>query len=485
MGNISALAKRHIITDGGFYRAILSIAFPIALQNLIVFGVSVTDTIFLGQLGEVQLAACAQANQPQFIYNLLTFGLAGGGSVLASQYWGKRDIESVRRVIGIVLRVAIVAALLFMGVVLLLPEQIMRFYLKDEAVIAEAVRYLRIVAWGYFFFGVSNTFICIIRSVELVKVSVVVSSVSFMVNVVLNYILIFGHFGAPAMGIEGAAWGTFAARLTEFIMIFIYALFIDKKLGFRLKNLFRGDKQLTKDYTRYSIPVVLNELAWGVGISVQAAILGNLSTEILSANSISSVLQQLATVTIFGLANAACVTVGKRIGEGDLPRARKSATTFMFWSVVLGLVAMALMFLLRRQFVGMYNVTDSTRLLTENLLIVTAVNVLFVSVSSTSIVGVLRGAGDTNFCMKLEMIALWVVAVPLGAIAGFVLKAPALLTFICLRVDEPIKAVIATIRTTRASTYRNVTRGETPKNSSDIDVVKTEEKEVISDTNSL
>lgn len=446
--------------EKGFLKSVAAIALPVALQNLISFGVSVTDTVMLGMLGEVQLSASAQANQPQFLFALLTFGLAGGGSVLTSQYWGKKNLEAIRRVIGIVLRVAIVVSLLLTAAVLLFPRQIMGFYLKDEAVIAEAVRYLKIVGWGYFFFGITNTFTSIIRSVEIVRISVIISIISFIENAILNYIFIFGHFGAPAMGIQGAAIGTLSARITEFVLITIYALFVDKKLQFRIRYIFRRDMLLLKDYIRYSVPVVVNELAWACGISLQAAILGRLSVAVVSANSIASVLQQLATIAIFGIANASCVIVGKKIGEGNMKGAQGAAQTLMLWSVLLGIVASLMMFLTRKQFAGIYNITAETRELTENLLIITSIVVFFVSLAATSIVGVLRGAGDTKFALKLELIALWCVAVPVGAFAGLVLEVPVLVAYAFLKIDEPIKAVIAFIRTTRPETYRNVTRTE-------------------------
>lgn len=452
---------KRFITEKSFYRNALAIALPIALQNLIVFGVSVTDTVMLGLLGEVQLSASAQANQPQFLFALLTFGLAGGGSVLTSQYWGKKNLEAIRCIIGIILRVALVVSIVLTACVLLFPRQIMSFYLKDTAVIDEAVRYLKIVGWGYFFFGMTNTFTCIIRSVEIVKAPVYISIVSFFVNLSINYILIFGKFGAPALGIEGAAIGTLVARITEFVLICIYAFFIDKKLQFRLSYIFKRNALLLQDYIRYSIPVVCNELAWACGISLQSAILGRLSTEILSANSIASVLQQLATIAIFGLANASCVMVGKKIGQNDMEGAQSTASTMMIWSVILGALSFALVFFLRKQFAGIYNLSDETRLLTENLLIITSVLVFFVSIAATSIVGVLRGAGDTRFSLKLELITLWLVAVPVGAAAGFIFHAPVLLVYALLKIDEPLKSLIAFIRTTRPSTYKNITRADT------------------------
>lgn len=452
------MKKLNIITNPQFYKSIFAILIPVAMQNLISFGISVTDTMMLGRLGEIQLSASAQANQPFFIFTFLTFGLAGGGTVLTSQYWGKKNLEAIRRVIGLVLRVAIIGSMIMTAAVLIFSREIMGFYLKDEVVIDEAVKYLQIVGWSYLFFGITSTFTGIIRSVEIVKVAVVLSLISFIVNFGINYTLIFGNFGFPALGIRGAAIGTLTARIIEFSCLAVYALFIDKKLKFRVHYIFKKGGTLLKDYIRYSLPVVLNEVAWGCGISLQAAILGRLSMEIVAANSIASVLQQLSTVVLFGAANAACVIVGKKIGEGDIKGSREAANTMMLWSVALGFVSMLLILILRKQFVGIYNVSDYTRVLTENLIIITAVITFFVAIAATAVIGVLRGAGDTKYAFFIDITALWCIAIPLGAIAGLVFHAPILLTFALLKADEPIKAIAGFIRTTREKTYKNVTR---------------------------
>ncbi len=454
---------KKFITERAFYATVLAITVPVALQNLIVFGVSMTDTIMLGRMGDIQLSASAQANQPGFVFQLLVFGLAGGGSVLASQYYGKGNMEAVRRVIGIVLRIAIISSLILSVSVFIFPEQIMSFYIKTDTaegqlILSEAVKFLKIIAFSYFFFGITVAFATIIRSVEIVKVSVVVSAMSFVINVIFNWIFIFGNLGAPALGIRGSAFGTLIARIFEFCALLIYAGFIDKKLKFSLKYIFKRDKRLSADFVKYSLPVVANELAWSCGITLQAAILGKLSNEILAANSIAMVLQQLATIIIFGVASAATVIVGKKIGENNLEGARNAGSTFMVWSIILGAVGSLTILLLRKPFVSIYNIEPQTRALAENLLIITSVIVFFISIAATSIVGVLRGAGDTKFALKLELVTLWCVAVPLGSIFGFIFKAPILLTYAFLKIDEPIKSLIAYIRTSKESTYRSVTR---------------------------
>ena len=454
---------KKIITEKNFYISMLSIAIPIAMQNLIVFGVSMTDTIMLGRLGDIQLSASAQANQPSFVFQMFIFGLAGGGSVLTAQYWGKGNIEAVKRIIAIVIRVVIVSSILLSVLVLIFPEEVMKFYLKnntatDRIIFSEAVSYLKIVAYSYFFFGISIAFTFIIRSIEIVKISVITSSVSFLFNLFFNWVFIFGNIGAPALGIKGAAIATLIARISDFILIVLYIFFIDKKLSFTFKYLLKHDVQLFKDFIKYSVPVVANELAWATGITIQAAILGKLSTTILAASSISLVLQQLATLITFGVGSAASVLVGKRIGEGNMDKARSTASTIMFLSVILGIIGSVTILIFRKPFVNLYNIQKETKILALNLLIITAVLVLFISISVNSIVGVLRGAGDTKYAFKLEMGTLWLIALPFGLLSGFVFKMPILVTYCLLKIDEPIKAFIAYIRTTKKSTYKSVTR---------------------------
>lgn len=442
---------------------VLAITIPIALQNLIVFGVSMMDTIMLGRLGNIQLSASAQANQPGFVFQLFNFGLAGGGTVLAAQYWGKRDMEAIRRIFAIVIRFSAVVGILLSVLALMFPEEIMSFYIKkdtaeDMLILSEAVKYLKIIAYSYLFFGLSLCITFLFRSIEIVKISVVTSSISFCINVFLNWVFIFGNLGAPKMGISGAALATSIARGFECLVILFYLFVIDKKLKFRISYVFRRDKQLFRDYIRYSLPVVGNELLWSTGVTLQAAILGKLSSDILAANSIAMVLQQLATLITFGVSSAAAVLVGKRIGEGDVEGARSTASTIMIWSVILGLLGSVLIFVLRKPFVSIYNIEPRIKLMAQNLLIITSVIVFFISISSNSIVGVLRGAGDTKFSFKLELIALWFVAIPLGFCAGYILKLPVLVAYAFLKIDEPIKSIIAYIRTTKAKTYKSVTR---------------------------
>lgn len=443
--------KLNINRDRFFYQSVFSIALPIALQNLITLATGIADTIMLGRADQtgVLLSASSLANQPFFILSLVCFGMSGAATVLASQYWGKRDIHSIKTIFATVLRITLVLSGLIGGAVLFFPEQVMHIYSNQPDIIAAGADYLRILGFAYFTFGISNTLICSLRSVEIVNISVVINTVSFAVNVVINWILIFGNLGAPALGIKGAAIGTLVARLLEFLIAFIYLFWIDKRLQFKWKDLLLRDKTLTGDLLRHGTPVAFNELMWAVGISVQAAVLGHIhyaSGDPVAANSIAGIVQQLSTVFIFGLANAAAVMVGKKVGEGDLIEAKRRANTLELMAAIVGVIALITILLLRNVVVDFYSVPEETKQLAKELLVVIAFLAVFVSLSSIYIVGILRGAGDTKFCLATEMISMWLVAIPLALLFSNLWALPVPVVLIGMKFDEPVKSLICMIR---------------------------------------
>ena len=455
--------NKRFIKEKSFYINVLAITIPIALQNLIVFGVTLADNLMLGRIGDAQISACAQANQPGFVFQVFIFGCAGGGCVLAAQYWGKKDIQSVKKVITIVVKLVLMVSIILSVVVYFNPEKIMSLYLKqgtqaERYVFSEAISYLKIISISYIFLGISMSFTNIVRSVEIVRISVISSCVSFIVNVIMNWILIFGNLGAPRLGVKGAAIGTLIARICDCLIVLIYIFVVDKRVKLKFRDFFKNDILMLKDYFKYSVPVIGNELAWSLGISIQAAILGKISTDILAASSIAINLQQIVLLVTFGTASAASVFVGKRIGEGKKEEAKNIGITFMIWSVILGVSSSVVVLILRKPYISLFNISDSVRGLTMNLLLITAVLVIFISVAVNGIVGVLRAAGDIRYCFILEILTLWIIAIPLGIISENLIGAPVLVTYSCLKIDEIIKAVFAFKRTLRDSTYKSVTR---------------------------
>ncbi len=454
------MSKAKIVREKDFYKMLFSIALPITLQNLVIFFTQMIDTVMLGELGDVSMTSSSLANQPFFIFNMITFGLAGGAAVLTAQYWGKKEIKPIVVIITMIIRFAMFIGLILTIVVLIIPKQIMSIFTNDINVIKEGADYLRIICFSYVFFGFSATFYLVIRSVEIVKIAVFSNIVALVTNASLNYILIFGHFGFPALGIKGAAIATLIARLIEFLMGVIYMFYIDKKLRIKVKDFFRIDKLLIGDLLKISSPVVANELMWALGMSMQASLLGKLGTEAVTANSIVSVVQQLSTVAVFGVASAAAVTIGKAIGEGDMQKARDRGHTFKIISILFGVCVTIVILLLRNVAIDFYNVSPAAKELAHQMIYVAAAIGFFVSIAGISIVGILRGGGDTKYSLWIEGLTLWGIAVPCAYFSAYVLKLPIPLVYLIMKIDEPAKDLLCLIRMKGTRWLKNVTRDD-------------------------
>ncbi len=439
-----------LITNKSFYMSILKIALPIALQNLITFSTSMMDTLMLGKADStgVFLSASALANQPFFILTIMCFGLAGAGSVLTAQYYGKGDFCAIRKIFSLVLRVAVVIGIIAGTIVLLFPEGIMGIYTNDAELISAGAKYLRIIGFAYFIFAPGSTVLCSFRSIESVRISVVVNTVSFCLNVFLNWVLIFGNLGAPTMGIEGAAIATLAARISEFVITVIYLFFVEKRLGFRVSDIFLKCGYLISDMLRHGTPVLVIEVLWSLGMSVQAGILGHITYSAgdpVAANSIMSIVQQLSTIFLFGVANAAGVMVGKSIGEGNVDYVKKQAFTFNIFAIVLGLFAAGFILVLKKPMLSFYDFSEDTIRLAGELIDVMAVITVFVSFAAINIMGVLRGGGDTAFCLISETVCIWFIALPAAFVASKLCwSVPVVFAF--MKSDEVIKVIVCLFR---------------------------------------
>lgn len=300
-----------------FYKKAASLILPMALQNLINVGVTATDIILLGKVGETVLSGASLAGQIQFIMTLIFFGVTSGASVLIAQYWGKKDVDAIEKVMGIALKIAVVTGALFTAAALFFPGYLMRIYTAEPAVIAEGVKYLRIVGISYLFNAVSMVYLNLIRSVERVIISTVVYALSLALNFIIDVILIFGYLGFAPMGVKGAAIGTLIARILEFVIMAIYAVWMNDTVKIRLRYCLHMDPVLLGDFFKYALPVTFNEMAWGVAFSMNAAIIGHLGSAAVAANSVAQVVRQLAMVISFGVSSAAAIMVGKAIGEAD------------------------------------------------------------------------------------------------------------------------------------------------------------------------
>lgn len=449
-----------VTRDKQFYKLLLSIALPIAMQNLITFAVSMVDTLMLGTLGEVELSAASISNNLFFVFMILNFGLAGGSNILISQYWGKNDVKAIHKVLAIMYKVCVALSIIFTAIALFAPRLFISIFTPDMAVVDAGEKYLRIVGLGYFFYAITNCSIMMLRSVKTVKISMVVYSISLLVNAFFNWILIFGNLGAPCLGIEGAAIATVLARFVEFAIVMCFMAFFEKKIKFRLSYFKIKDDLMKKDYIKTCTPVVFNEFLWAMGSSMVAVIVGRLGTEVVAANSISNVVNQFVTVFIFGLSSAAAVMIGNSIGEGNYKKTKEYAATIAICVACLAVFAGLLTFTLRPFIVQFYNVSDLTKSIAMDIMAVNSVIVFFQAMANTTNIGILRGGGDVKFVLVNDVIFMWLVAIPLGFIAAFVWSWPVIAVFCVIRVDEILKVICSTRRIISWKWITNVTRDE-------------------------
>lgn len=440
-----------------FYKTLFTLALPVALQNLINQSLALTDTAMLGMVGESELAAVTMANSPLLILLMIIFGFQSGSSILISQYWGKGDQRSINRVMGIGFYTC--AALSFAGacVVTLFPRQVVSIWTNDVNLINLAAEYLRIAGFSYFINSFTLIYVAAQRSMENVKFGLYVQIVAMVVNTGLNYIFIFGKLGAPAMGVAGAALGTLCARIVELVIVILHAKF-NKKFRIEWKPLLVPGRVITHDFIKYSSPVVMNELLWGIGMSVYPAIFGRLGESSVAAYTIAGNLDRILMVMIFGFANAAAVMIGKEIGQGNEEEAIDVGIAILLLSGIAGVLSGILLCLSRPLVYMIFSVTDQTQSLVSSMIIVLAVAMPFRAMFHSSVVGILRGGGDVTFGFLVDVLPLYFLAVPLAFVFAFVLHLSPVWVYACHAIEEFVKNIFATRRIMSRRWVRNLTR---------------------------
>lgn len=447
------------ILEPHFFKVLAGLALPIALQDLIKFSLALADNLMVGSLSESALGAVTLAGQPFFIFSLLSFGTASGGGVLVAQYYGKHDTPSIQKIVSITLAIGTLVSFLFGILTVAFPREVMRIFTNVPELVDIGAEYLGIQGFSYFFYGFSNTFIMLLRSTREVKASLAVNTGAFFLNLFLNWVLIFGHLGFPALGVRGAAYATVIARVCECAAMILYVRFMERHLLFRFKQLLHFDWTYFKDFVRYSFPVVINETGWSLGISAQSVVLGHLNTTIVAAASIVGTLQQVALVFIFGIAGAAAPIIGNQLGGGqNLGKVKQYANTLLLAGFFVGLVTALALFFSKESVLALYAIPQETLQLARTFIYIQCMMILLQSYTSPAIIGILRAGGDTVFTSALDIGSLWIFSIPLGYLAGFEWQLSFPLIFLMLRSDELVKLPILIWRVEKKGWIRNVTR---------------------------
>ena len=444
--------------DVYFYKTYFSLFGVVALQSLIVFGVNLADSIMLGRYAETAMSGVSLANQIQFFLQCIINGAASGLVVLASQYWGKRDLAAIKKVFAAAFLVSVGIGAALEIAVLASPAGILGLLSDQTEIVAVGADYIRILAHSYVIFSVSYIFVSLMRSVEAVRVGFYASLLALFVNVFLNYALIFGHFGFPSLGVRGAAIATLASRVAELIYVLLYVFCRDKRLKLRVRDCFTPDRLLFQDFIRAGLPLVGSGGSWGVAMTVQTAVIGRLGAAAIGANAVASPVFQVVAVLYTSSSSASSVLIGKTVGENDVPRVKRYAKKLQIIFLLTGLLSGAILFSLRRAILGLYELTPDTRALSLTFLTILSGTVIGSAYEAPALVGIVSGGGETAFVFRNDIIFMWCLVLPASFLSAFVLHWPVPVTFFILKADQILKCFVAIVKVNRFRWIRNLTR---------------------------
>lgn len=429
--------------DRSFYRSLVALAIPVALQNLITFAVSFADNVMVSSLGDSAVSGVYMANQIQTFLQMFSGGIEATIMIMAAQYWGKRDTDSIKSIVSIGIRISAAVGLILNLLCLVMPSVILSALTKDASVISDGSTYLRIVCFSYVFFCITQSLIAAMRSVEIAKVGMYVSACSLFINVGLNYVLIFGKLGFSPMGLKGAAIATLISRIAEFILVYIYTLLFDKRLGMRLKDLLYTDKVVTRSFIKYALPVVSGNIVWSINLMANSAILGRFPKEVISAVSVANTMNSLAYITINGMSSAIGIITGKTVGAGKTELIKEYARTTQILFILLGILTSIIIFAIKAPFIALYSgISSDAAIYSGQFITVLAITSIGTSYQAACLAGLVKAGGDVGFVFKNDTIFVFLVVIP-SALIALNAGASAWVVFACLKCDQILKCIVA------------------------------------------
>ena len=439
-----------------FYQTLVKLAIPVSIQNMISSSLHLVDTIMIGQLGAVEVAAVGLANRLFFVFILVCFAISSGTAIFTAQFWGKKDVQHIGKVMAIALTLVIAVSLIFSFGALVIPNIVMQIFTKDRLVISNGSTYLRVIGWSYLLSAVTMLYAFILRSMEQVKVPMYASAIALGLNTLLNYCLILGHFGFPALGVWGAAFATVIARVIE-VAIIVGITYWRRYPAVHFSDFWTIPGVLIKQFFATTLPVIANEFSWVVGMTTYSIVYGRMGTAEVAAVNIVNPVEQVSSGMFFGLASAGSVMIGNQIGAGH----EKTAYTYakrLAWLGVLGAGFMGVVILGNAsRITSVFKVAPEIRMFAVNMLFVLSA-VLWTRVFNTiNVVGVLRGGGDTRFSMYMEILSIWGVGVPLAFLGGFYWKIPVYWVFALVSLEEVVKMAVGIYRMHSGKWIHNLT----------------------------
>ena len=417
-------------------KEIVRLALPIALQQFMTALVGACDAIMLGKLSQDAMSAVSLATQVTFVFNLFMFAFMAGENMFVAQYYGKGDYTGISQVFSLVTKICGCIAVVFLAGALFFPEQLMRILTNEETLIVLGSEYLRVIGISYVFSGIAQIFLAIMKNCGAVNMSTLINGVMVILNIVLNAVFIFGLSGFPKMGIKGAALATVLATVVQFLWSVGYVLCRIRAVKFSLRSC---EKKLFGRFWQKAVPLLINNLAWGIGFSMYSVIMGHLGTDAVAANGIANISKNLVVCFCLGLGNAGSIIVGNRLGADRLQEAKEAGGTLTRTAIIAGVVSGLVLIALSPFITKMVDLTPTARGYLQKMLLISSYYIAGKSVNCMTIGGIFAAGGDSKFGMLCDSVTLWCITVPLGCICAFILKLPVMVVYFVLNLDEIIK----------------------------------------------
>lgn len=417
-------------------KEIVRLAFPIALQQFMTALVGACDAIMLGKLSQDAMSAVSLATQVTFVFNLFMFAFMAGENMFVAQYYGKGDYTGISQVFSLVTKICGCIAVAFLAGTLFFPEQLMRILTNEETLIVLGSEYLRVIGISYVFSGIAQIFLAIMKNCGAVNMSTLINGVMVILNIALNAVFIFGLSGFPKMGIKGAALATVLATVVQFLWSVGYVLCRIRAVKFSLRSC---EKKLFGRFWQKTVPLLINNLAWGIGFSMYSVIMGHLGTDAVAANGIANISKNLVVCFCLGLGNAGSIIVGNRLGADRLQEAKEAGGTLTRTAIIAGIVSGLVLIALSPFITKMVDLTPTARGYLQKMLLICSYYIAGKSVNCMTIGGIFAAGGDSKFGMLCDSVTLWCITVPLGCICAFILKLPVMVVYFVLNLDEIIK----------------------------------------------
>ena len=447
--------------DKSFYKSLILLALPIALQNVITFTVTLADNVMVGALGDSAISGVYIGSQIATLLQILLVGIEGAILVPSAQYFGKNDLGAIRRITTVGLRTALTLALTLSIACRLFPQAILSRLADEASAVALGADYLSITLFAFPFFALSQTLVTAMRSVERPRIGMLASLISLVFNISLNYILIFGKLGFNAMGVKGAAIATLISRIAECLFVLVYVLFLDKKLALRPKDLCLSDRALTKDFFRYGTPIITGQAIWAINTLFLSAVMGKLPYDgVIAAVSVTGTLNSLAYIVTSSLASAVGIITGKTVGSGALDKIREYAYTVQIIFIGLSLLTSGAIFLLRDFFISLYTLSPAAIAEARALINVLSITSIGTGYQAACLFGLVKSGGDVAFVLKNDAFFVFLVVIPSALIAKGLGALP-WVVFLCLKSDQILKCIVAAIKVNRFRWIKSLTRNTT------------------------